>query len=55
MAIRNKPKTDRTTAPAPAKETARERHDRMLAEINTFLADIDAALAECGAGTLAQS
>ncbi len=30
----------------PPKESPRERHDRMISEIDAFLADIDAVLAD---------
>lgn len=49
MTTRNRG-TNKPPAPArPTKETPRQRHDRMLLEINAFLAQIDDTLAECSA------
>jgi hypothetical protein len=48
MSTRNKA-AGTPPVPAAAKESPRERHDRMLLEISSFMAAIDAALAECTA------
>ncbi len=42
-----KPKSTRASAARPASETPRERHDRIMLEINALMAEIDATLAGC--------
>ncbi len=48
MATRGNHASSRPPAGRAAKETPRERHERMMLDIDAFMAEIDATLAECG-------